>query len=364
MLSRTLFILLFFGITATHAEITSPRQMIMGYVSIWGLQDHNVISKIDPNTITHLAYSFLDINKNGKCELLGAEDESKNQSIEILNEFKELKIRTPQIKTILSIGGYGNSKYFSDVAKTEESRKIFAESCIQYLKQYSFDGIDIDWEFPVTGGLKTNHVNRNDSANQVLLMQEFRTQLDQLQKIEKINQHYSLSVAVSGEKHQLRTFDIKNLAPLVDWFGLMAYDMCHDRPCNHSSLYAYDSDHSYAEETIHSMLQQGAQSKQIVLGVPFYGYSWTNKNGTPKRTFTDYSTILKKSQNYTKYIDPKSGQPWLISPDHKVKINYDDEASLHNKALYAEKHHFAGTLIWELSDDDDQFTLLKALNLQ
>jgi len=56
-----------------------------------------------------------------------------------------LKQKHPHIKTLISVGGWTWSKYFSDVALTADSRAKFVTSCVNFMKQYSFDGIDIDW---------------------------------------------------------------------------------------------------------------------------------------------------------------------------------------------------------------------------
>ena len=56
-----------------------------------------------------------------------------------------MKQKHPHIKTLISVGGWTWSKYFSDVALTADSRAKFVTSCVNFMKQYSFDGIDIDW---------------------------------------------------------------------------------------------------------------------------------------------------------------------------------------------------------------------------
>jgi chitinase len=343
------------------AEAKEQSQMIMGYVSTYGLKEHNILGHLNPKLLTHLTYSFLDISPDGKCVVLN-EDGDRFSNLNLLKEFRKTKLNLPELKTILSIGGWGNSAYFSDVASSSESRTIFAKSCIQYLQRYLFDGIDIDWEFPVKGGIDTNHMGAEDTKNQVLLIQEFRKQLDLKQISLERKLPYSLSIAVSGEKKQLETFDIKNLAPWVDWFGVMAYDMCSDYPCNHSSLYAYDDHHSYSDETIRSMRAQGAKSDQILLGVPFYGYKWRLVRGIRKREFVDYQSILRARSTYDHRFDQKLKQSLLISPDGKSIITYDDPKTLRHKARYARKHHLAGTLIWDLTYDTDDFSLLRALN--
>ncbi|MFC6005471.1 glycosyl hydrolase family 18 protein, partial [Streptomonospora nanhaiensis] len=66
---------------------------------------------------------------------------------------------------LVSLGGWTYSKFFSDVAKTDASRKKFVGSCIDMFIKGNlpvssdgtggagtgagvFDGFDIDWEWP------------------------------------------------------------------------------------------------------------------------------------------------------------------------------------------------------------------------
>ena len=51
---------------------------------------------------------------------------------------------------------------YSDIALTEESRTKFSDSVAKFLKKYGFDGIDIDWEFPVEGGPEGSHGRPED----------------------------------------------------------------------------------------------------------------------------------------------------------------------------------------------------------
>lgn len=80
------------------------------------------------------------------------------------NQLRKLKAKYPNLKVLISLGGWTYSKYFSDVAATDAARKKFVSSCIDtYIKGnlpvYNaaggpgsaagiFDGIDLDWEWP------------------------------------------------------------------------------------------------------------------------------------------------------------------------------------------------------------------------
>ena len=46
------------------------------------------------------------------------------------NQLKKIKKLNPHLKIVISLGGWGGSTYFSDLALTPESREIFVNACI------------------------------------------------------------------------------------------------------------------------------------------------------------------------------------------------------------------------------------------
>lgn len=62
-----------------------------------------------------------------------------------------LKQKNRNLKVLLSIGGwtYTNTKKELDpVGASDAARKNFAASCVNMIKNYGFDVIDVDWEYP------------------------------------------------------------------------------------------------------------------------------------------------------------------------------------------------------------------------
>lgn len=54
----------------------------------------------------------------------------------------------PDVKILISIGGWTRCGYFSEMAYTPEGRTSFVESCLDILEEYPWvDGFDIDWEY-------------------------------------------------------------------------------------------------------------------------------------------------------------------------------------------------------------------------
>ncbi|MDZ7765959.1 MAG: glycosyl hydrolase family 18 protein [Melioribacteraceae bacterium] len=78
-------------------------------------------------------------------------------------------------KVLLSIGGWETSYNFPQVSANPSKRATFAHWCVKHIKQYGFDGIDIDWEFP---GYKQHKGTDKDRENFTILLQAVRDSLE------------------------------------------------------------------------------------------------------------------------------------------------------------------------------------------
>jgi chitinase len=83
-----------------------------------------------------------------------------------------LKSQHPALKVFISVGGWdAGGAIFSSMVSTSANRATFISSAIKFMKTYSFDGIDIDWEYPYAGdrgGVPA------DTANYVQFLKELR----------------------------------------------------------------------------------------------------------------------------------------------------------------------------------------------
>lgn len=73
-------------------------------------------------------------------------DLEENYGKGAFKRFNNLKKINSKLKTIIAIGGWneGSIKY-SNMATQPESRKIFVQSVVDFIKKYDFDGLDLDW---------------------------------------------------------------------------------------------------------------------------------------------------------------------------------------------------------------------------
>ena len=311
------------------------------------------------------------------------------------NQLKKLKAKYPKIKVLLSIGGWSWSKWFSAAAATDALRKTLVSSCLdQYIKGNLpfdsgsnaggagsglgvFDGIDIDWEYPGVQGIGYNTVDAvKDKANQVLLFQELRSQLDAIGQA--MNKHFYLTLAVgAGLKNQQAT-NPSQYSAFVDWINVMSYDY-HGAwdatgPTDfQSNLYLDPASPNAAafpdfntQSSVLSLLSMGVASQKINIGVPFYGRGWTGVPAGPNGNFPglyqsakgpatgtyeagieDYKKL--KLMPGTVYTSTVTGQTYKY--DGTNFWSYDTPADIQRKVAFALAHNLGGIFGWEADGD-------------
>lgn len=331
------------------------------------------IEDIDVSSLTDLNFSFLEI-KDGK--VVFGKNSSKYKFEENIEKLQILKIINPNMKLIISVGGWGIDG-FSDAALTPESREIFAESIVEFLEKYNFDGVDIDWEFPVTGGAENIKHNPNDKENFVLLIEEIRNQLNILEQTN--NKSYSLSIAVGVGSLVTDGIDFKAMELNVDYFGIMAYNLSgiwSDKTKSHVALYKGDDDWSISD-AVEKILATGVISRKLLLGVAFYGrpmgnveegsknglyQNFTGNGGKNSATYKYIAENYLNNKDYKVFFDSKTRATHIYSKKEKLFVSYQDPKSIKEFVKYVKKNHLAGVLIWEITQDDNDKTLLKSIN--
>lgn len=66
---------------------------------------------------------------------------------------RKVRGKNPSLKILLAIGGWNHgSQPFTEMVKTQESIDEFANNSLHFLRTNSFDGLDLDWEYPANRG--------------------------------------------------------------------------------------------------------------------------------------------------------------------------------------------------------------------
>lgn len=132
---------------AVKNSVASEQYKRIGYYTGWSAYSNFQVSNIDASMLTQLDYAFASISSDGKIAMEDSAVDGKNYS-----QLTKLKQKNPNLKTVISVGGWDGSARFSDIALTDQSRTIFANSCLQFILKHGFNGVDLDWEYPVAGG--------------------------------------------------------------------------------------------------------------------------------------------------------------------------------------------------------------------
>jgi chitinase len=158
-------------LSITTASVSqASAKIVIGYYASWSAYSGYTPLNIAASHLTHINYAFANISDDLKIALGDPSVDPSN-----FTKLNELKQMYPQLKTLISVGGWDDSGKFSDAALTDLSRTAFADSVVAFIKQYGFNGVDIDWEYPVSGGLAGNIRRTADKTNFTLLLQKLRS---------------------------------------------------------------------------------------------------------------------------------------------------------------------------------------------
>jgi chitinase len=298
------------------------------------------------------------------------------------NQLKQLKAKHPNLKVLMSIGGWTYSKFFSDAAATDASRKKLVSSCIDmYIKgnlpAYNghggpgsaagvFDGIDLDWEWPGSEGHPGNHVSLGDKANLTALLKEFRTQLDALGGTHKL-----LTAFTPADQVKITNgWDLSQVFKYLDFANVQGYDFHGSGSDNswepnrtgHQANLNTDVDDPYpfhfsVADAIKIYTDAAVNPRKLTIGLPFYGRGWQGvtdggkhgewqaANGAAPGQFAEeagtrgYSNLIASVPGCTVYHDTQAVATYCYTGSQWW--TFDD-------------------MIWEMSGDTG--TLMSAVN--
>ncbi|QRW23671.1 chitinase [Rhizoctonia solani] len=194
----------------------SASQRVIGYFESWsGTRpcDQWDPTMISATQITHLNFAFALIDSSNHITPSAPSD------VSLYKQAMSLKDSNPDLKIFISIGGWAfndpgpTQKRFSTMASSSANRATFISSCIQFMKTYGFDGVDIDWEYPVDdlrGGVPADKANLNS------LLKEFRAAID------SSGVAYGLTITTPSSYYYLDTL---TLPRFPNGFNHMTYDL-------------------------------------------------------------------------------------------------------------------------------------------
>lgn len=348
-------------------------RILLAYLATWQPCD---LAALPAEKLTHLCYAFAKV-VDGQVVVQESSDSSLSNEAycqRLCAQLQQLKLRNPQLKILISVGGWG-ADGFSDAALSPESREQFSQSVLQFIQRYQFDGVDLDWEYP-SNDMASIKARAEDKQNFTAMLTSLRQHLDaQSEREQRAPQdRYLLTIAAGAGQYYLDGVELPQVAAQCDFINLMTYDFYNGwatRAGHHANLYhaLHDPDADSADQAVRLYLANGVSADKIVLGCPFYGRSLRGvgaaglgEAGTPQSngsySYQQIADELLPSGRYIRHWDAAAQVPWLFDGDEF--ISYEDPESICLKGLYVKQHALAGAMFWEYTEDPSN-ALLNAL---
>ena len=231
-----------------------------------------------------------------------------------------------------------------------KNRESLSTQLVDSVVKNNLDGIDIDIE-------NLNYTDKEEFTDFIRLLHE------------KMPTNKTISIAVAANPNGWTTgwhgsYDYVKLSEYSDYLMVMTYDESWK-----GSPVGPVASLSFVENSIKSLLNQGVDSKKIVLGLPFYGRIWNDAekiggdgvaNKSVKRIVNNhkgkfYFDNASKSA-FAKFTVKSSDSPTYINGNKLTPGNYtiwyENDSSLKYKLRLVEKYNLRGSGSWDLNQAD------------
>ncbi|WP_231759792.1 glycosyl hydrolase family 18 protein [Microbulbifer elongatus] len=322
-----------------------PRRII-GYFTSWrngaNGQPSYLVKDIPWGKITHINYAFAHVGSDYSVSVgntsdpgnpatgmewpgvAGAETDPDYPYKGHFNQLSKFKEQYPDVKTLVSVGGWAETGgHFNengdrvadggfytmttngDGSINYQGIEAFANSSVDFIRQYGFDGVDIDYEYPTSMKDAGNPLDFGISnpmrgalmASYVELMRVLREKLDEAG--EQDGTHYMLTIASPSSGYLLRGMETMQITQYLDYVNIMTYDLhgaWNEYVGHNSALFDNGNDPELAAASVYSTSQYGGigylnidwavkyfrgsmPAGRINIGIPYYTRGWQGVSG-------------------------------------------------------------------------------------
>jgi len=325
MNKKLLLIILIFLVSCSKDTIVAEVEVnpnkstakIVGYLPTYRFSQND---KIEYCKLTHLNIAFANPEADGTMLL---PDNSSGITLE--NITSTARSKNNDIKIYISLAGGGIRspalERWKKFLATPEDRSILVNKINSFVSDNNLDGVDVDLEWEaVTQGYSDFVI-------------ELKSALTSKGK--------GMTAALPGETkfdnitdEALQTFDFINI---------MAYD--YTGPWNPSSAGQHSS-YNHAKQSINFWKNSvGVSADKLVLGVPFYGYDFTDVTNVTAVTFSGMVSLNNSNADI----------------DNVGLKFYNGRPTIRSKVQLA-SNEVGGVMIWEIGQDSfNEYSLLKTV---
>ncbi|EDV54306.2 uncharacterized protein Dere_GG21384 [Drosophila erecta] len=339
---------------------------------------------IDADLCTHIIYGFAVLSR----EKLTIQPHDSWADLD--NKFYEriVAYRKKGVKVTVAIGGWNDSAgdKYSRLVTNPEARSRFVRNILKFIEEYNFDGLDLDWEYPVCWQVDCKKGSADERTGFTALVRELFYAFQPKGLI--------LSAAVSPNKKVIDAgYEVAELSYYFSWISVMAYDYHGqwDKKTGHvAPMYAHPEGtvNFNANFSMNYWISKGADRRKLVMGMPLYGQSFSLAEtsnhqlnaptygggeageATRARGFLAYYEICLKIRHHRwNVVRDTKGRMGPFAYHGDQWVSFDDAPMIRHKSEYIKAMGLGGAMIWALDLDDfknvcgcETYPLLKAIN--
>ena len=319
-----------------------------------------LVDSFETDKLTHLIFCFGHLDGN-RYHIGSAADSAT------IKKMVQLKSKHPELKILLSLGGWSGCQTCSDVFNTADGRKEFALSVKEISAYFKTDGIDLDWEYPAIKGFPGHTYRPEDKTNFTALVKELR---------HNNGENFEISFAAGGFTTYIdSSIEWKEVIKYVDFINIMTYDLVHGYSVvsgHHTPLYSTPQQIESTDHAVQMLLRAGVPADQLVIGAAFYGRFFQIDEGNPVDLYQPchfshgfsskfMSDSLSVQNGFNIRWDSVAKAPYAINVQRRLVATYDDNESIILKTQYAVHHRLGGIMFWQLIDDKFHDGLLNTI---
>lgn len=353
------------------------QSRIIGYYESWA-HDRSCngmdFKDIPVGALTHLNFAFGYITP-GDFNVAPMD----NAPSSLFSDLTDMKKKNSGLKAFVALGGWtfndngtATQPVYSNMVSNAGNRAKFISNLLSFMREYAFDGVDFDWEYP---GAPDRGGHEDDGKNFVTFLKELRDAINgQPTK-------YEVSFTVPTSYWYLRWFDLKAVDH-VDFVNVMSYDL-HGIWDSTNPIGSHVLAHTNLTEiklALDLFWRNDVPANKLNLGLGFYGRSFqlsdpscykpgcNFKGGASPGACTKNSGTLSYKE-ITQVIDQNKIKPYY-DKENAVKyivwnqdqwVSYDDEDTFKQKIEFANKLGLGGVLIWSIDQDTEDLKALQAV---
>ncbi|VDM81481.1 unnamed protein product [Strongylus vulgaris] len=245
----------------------------------------------------------------------------------LTSEFSQLKKLRSDLKLLVCLTGPNSA--FTTLVSLPETISSLANDSFAYLKKYSLDGIDIDWEFPTW----SPDARRGDREKFPLLLKALR---------HKYGAEFLITLAVAGPPTITKVaYDVPSFNKYVDLVQVMNYDyhiysyrypvVGFNAPLRKLKTELGVLGEMNSEAAMKTYFKLGLWKNKTVFGIPSYGrgyrllnwklhkpYSFATQAVNDYANFADLCKLLNDHERYTYVWNDRAASPYIYVYEHSL----------------------------------------------